>query len=120
MISLVNFHTNATSKRWRLLEIDLQFSLNSTPGWFVNVWFGNDQSSESELGVPTEAEAGIRKEGEYLWRGAGRGGEAVGGRQQVHPLLAEPFHKLEHHHLPAPAPARLFSDPARCRTMPST
>ena len=26
-------HTNATSKRWHLWEIDLRFALNSTPGW---------------------------------------------------------------------------------------
>ena len=33
MVSLVNSHTNATSKRWHLWEIDLRFALNSTPGW---------------------------------------------------------------------------------------
>ena len=34
MVSLVNFHTNATSKkRWHLWENDLRFALNSTPGW---------------------------------------------------------------------------------------
>ena len=33
MIYLVNSHTNATSKRWHLWEIDLRFALNSTPGW---------------------------------------------------------------------------------------
>ena len=32
IFSLVNFHTNATSKRWHLWEIDLGFALNSTPG----------------------------------------------------------------------------------------
>ena len=32
MISLVNSHTNATSKRWQLGEIDLRFALNSIPG----------------------------------------------------------------------------------------
>ena len=26
-------HSNATSKRWHLWEIDLRFALNSTPGW---------------------------------------------------------------------------------------
>ena len=35
MVSLVNFHANATSKRWHLWEIDLGFALNSTPGWGV-------------------------------------------------------------------------------------
>ena len=34
MVSLVNYHTNATSKRWHLCEIDSRFALNSTPGWF--------------------------------------------------------------------------------------
>jgi len=33
MVSLVNSHTNATSKSWHLWEIDLGFDLNSTPGW---------------------------------------------------------------------------------------
>ena len=33
MVSLVNSHTNAVSKRWHLWEIDLRFALNSTPGW---------------------------------------------------------------------------------------
>ena len=33
MVSLVNFHTNATSKRWHLREIDSKFALNSTLGW---------------------------------------------------------------------------------------
>ena len=32
MVSLVTSHTNATSKRWHLWEIDLRFTLNSTPG----------------------------------------------------------------------------------------
>ena len=34
MVSLANPHTNTTSKRWHLWEIDLRFALNSTPGWF--------------------------------------------------------------------------------------
>ena len=33
MVYLVNFHTNATSKRWHQWEIDFRFALNSTPGW---------------------------------------------------------------------------------------
>ena len=33
MFFLVNSHTNATSDRWHLWEIDLRFALNSTPGW---------------------------------------------------------------------------------------
>ena len=33
MISLVNAHTNVTSKRWHVWEIDLRFALNSNPGW---------------------------------------------------------------------------------------
>ena len=35
MVSLVNSHTNATSKRWHLWEIDFRFALNSTPVWVV-------------------------------------------------------------------------------------
>ena len=35
MVPLVNFHTNPTSKRWHLWEIDLRFALNSTPGWLA-------------------------------------------------------------------------------------
>ena len=34
MLSLVKSHTNATSKRWHLGEIDLSFAFNSTPGRF--------------------------------------------------------------------------------------
>jgi len=34
MVSLVNSHTNATSNRWHLWEIDLRFALKSTPGWY--------------------------------------------------------------------------------------
>ena len=33
MVSLVTFHTNATSKRWHLRVIDLRLALNSTPRW---------------------------------------------------------------------------------------
>jgi len=33
MVSLVNSHTNATSKRWHLWEIDLRCAPTSTPGW---------------------------------------------------------------------------------------
>ena len=33
MVSLVNSHTNATSKRLHLWEIDLRFAVKSTPGW---------------------------------------------------------------------------------------
>ena len=38
MVSLVNSHTNAISKRWHLWEIDLRFALNTTPGWCVAPW----------------------------------------------------------------------------------
>jgi len=41
MVSLVNFHTNATSNRWHLWEIDLRFALNSTPGWTGRVSTGS-------------------------------------------------------------------------------
>ena len=33
MVSVVNSHSNAASKRWHLWDIDLRFTLNSTPGW---------------------------------------------------------------------------------------
>jgi len=33
MGSLVNSHTNATSSRWHVWEMDSRFALNSTPGW---------------------------------------------------------------------------------------
>jgi hypothetical protein len=33
MLALVSFHTNATSKRLHLLEIDLIFALTLAPGW---------------------------------------------------------------------------------------
>ena len=33
MVSLVNSHTNATSKKWHLWKNDLRFALNSTLGW---------------------------------------------------------------------------------------
>ena len=41
MISLVNSHTNATSKRWHLWEIDLRFALKSTPGWLYSASHAN-------------------------------------------------------------------------------
>ena len=33
MVSVVYSHTNATSERWHLWEIDLGFALNSTIEW---------------------------------------------------------------------------------------
>ena len=33
MISLLNFHTNATRIGWHLWEIDLIFATGSPPGW---------------------------------------------------------------------------------------
>ena len=40
MVSLVNSHPNAISKRWHLWEIGLRFALNSTPGWRPHlVWY---------------------------------------------------------------------------------
>ena len=38
MVSLVNPHRNASSKMSHLLEIDLKFARNSTPGWFRWSW----------------------------------------------------------------------------------
>ena len=34
MVSLVNPHSNATSRRWHLWEIDLRFSPGLPPGWW--------------------------------------------------------------------------------------
>jgi len=50
MVSLVNSHTNATSKRWHLLEIDLRFALNSTTGWKLSS--GGRSSVGGALGGP--------------------------------------------------------------------
>ena len=33
MVSLVNSHTHATTKRWHLWEIDLRFAPGLPPGW---------------------------------------------------------------------------------------
>ena len=33
MVSLVDSHTNATSQRWHLWEIDLRFAPGVPPGW---------------------------------------------------------------------------------------
>ena len=38
MVPLVNSHTNATSKRWQMWQIDLRFALNSTPEWLPTRW----------------------------------------------------------------------------------
>ena len=35
MVSLVNSHTKATSKRWHLWKIDFRFALNWTPGRLI-------------------------------------------------------------------------------------
>ena len=35
IVSLVNSHTNATSKRWHLWEIDLSFAPGLPPGWYA-------------------------------------------------------------------------------------
>jgi len=36
MVSLVNSHTNATSTRWHLWEIDLRFAPGLPPGWIIS------------------------------------------------------------------------------------
>ena len=46
MVSLVNSHTNATSKRWHLWEIDSRFALNSTRGRVVNIIFQQEGGAE--------------------------------------------------------------------------
>ena len=52
MVSLVNSHTNATSKRWHLWEMDKRFALNSSagrcPGGFPAV-FSASASATVEL-----------------------------------------------------------------------
>ena len=50
MVSLVNSHTNATSKRWHLWEIDLRIALNSTTGW------GGGPASEGRTGAKRAAQ----------------------------------------------------------------
>jgi len=35
MVSLVNSHSNSSSKRWHLWEIDLRFAPGLPPGWMV-------------------------------------------------------------------------------------
>jgi len=42
MVSLVNSHSNATSRRRHLWEIELIFAPGLLPGW----WWGADQLSE--------------------------------------------------------------------------
>ena len=49
MVSLVNSHTNATSKRWHLWEIDLRFSPGFPPGWSGNgrkTWLTPERAAE--------------------------------------------------------------------------
>jgi len=62
MVSLVNSHTNATSKRWHLWEIDLRFALNSTPGW-LNADGGSFLTLNAGGGVqsPGNAAGGLRR-----------------------------------------------------------
>ena len=59
MVSSVNSHTNASSKRWHLWETDLRFALNSTTGWHT-------------AGVPAAEEEG-EHERENLDKGFGFG-----------------------------------------------
>jgi len=54
MVSLVNSHTNVTSKRWHLWEIDLRFALNSTPGWL---------GLATRLDTPASGRARLKDEG---------------------------------------------------------
>jgi len=35
MVHPVNLHTNTTSERWHLWDVNLKFALNSTLGWFA-------------------------------------------------------------------------------------
>ena len=50
MVSLVNSHSNATSRRWHLWEIDLRFALGLPPGWFQAQRQGGAGKSHLELG----------------------------------------------------------------------
>ena len=38
IVSLVNSHSNATSQRWHLWEIDLRFAPGLPPGWREGWW----------------------------------------------------------------------------------
>jgi len=47
IVSLVNFHTNATSKRWHLWEVDLRFASGLPPGWLYLVQ--GDDTTEADI-----------------------------------------------------------------------
>jgi len=53
MVSLVNSHTNATSKRWHLWEIDFRFALNSTPGWLHRPFRAETTRTPSPVSFPS-------------------------------------------------------------------
>jgi len=60
MVAAVNSHTNATSKRWHLWEIDLRFAPGSPPGWVGSVegdWGGFSAAPISALVWPHDAHA---------------------------------------------------------------
>ena len=58
MVYVVNFHTNATSKRWHLWEIDLGFVLNSTPGWLRGEDTADRRRARSGVGRLSSAAVG--------------------------------------------------------------
>ena len=111
MFFSVNYHTNATSKRWHLWEIDIRFAPGLPPGWRgldgrgTRGWglVGCDQAGgsrctlqcrvsvalpPSELGpCPFESEAaggGVSGEEEWAWPG---GLLALIARSSLDPLL---------------------------------
>jgi hypothetical protein len=51
MVSLVNSHTNATSERWHLWEIDLTFALKSIPGWPTGNTSAAHDAGEAGAGI---------------------------------------------------------------------
>ena len=93
MVSVVHSHSNDTSRRQHLWEIDLRFALNSTPGWSASyeVPGGDPQKNQSLVAIrsneqrnhcgQTSSETwhsllGIRQgSGEGNGRGGGGGGD---------------------------------------------
>ena len=57
MVSLANSHTNATSKRWHLWEIDSRVALNSTPGrCIITLYSATTMYTARDEGVPSNVE----------------------------------------------------------------
>ena len=70
MVSLVNSHSETTSNRWHLWEIDLRFALRSTPGKGGG---GGCRERASTDGTEGEVLSGDRALGQRVVRRAARG-----------------------------------------------